>query len=261
MAVAFSSLGAALDFETVNSTVPVEGMAISNQYQAHFGMSFRRGDGGYPVIAKRGIPVAAFWDPSFNPPLCDDLLPADSRYSAMGNFFLADDGLMDSKRRVFLDFAQPVAQVGGYIYDVDSGGHVTITAFSDHGTNVLVEVIINAGDPGTGGSRSTPWSLSRATNDIQTVRLETDDNVGYDDFTSSFAPAPQSPATLELHMLAGIAVTGDVGRPYRIEYADYLTPTNWVGLTNLFLPSSPFLFIDTTSPNSPTRFYRAVSVP
>ena len=33
--------------------------------------------------------------------------------------------------------------------------------------------------------------------------------------------------------------------------------TTWTSLTNITLPSSPYLFIDTNSTSAPSRFYRA----
>ena len=50
-----------IDFESINGATPVEGVAISNQFQANFGISFRRRTAGkFPVIAKFGPPMAAF---------------------------------------------------------------------------------------------------------------------------------------------------------------------------------------------------------
>ena len=44
LAVTFSLPGesAVINFEQINGTIPFEGMAISNQFQAHYGISFRR---------------------------------------------------------------------------------------------------------------------------------------------------------------------------------------------------------------------------
>jgi hypothetical protein len=69
-------------------------------------------------------------------------------------------------------------------------------------------------------------------------------------------------ATLDLHFYAGITIDGVVGLNYRIDYAESLAPTtNWLGLTNLTLPSNPFLLFDIQSTNSSKRFYRAVLLP
>jgi hypothetical protein len=54
-------------------------------------------------------------------------------------------------------------------------------------------------------------------------------------------------------------VEGTVGAPYRLEYTEDVGEVGpWVTLTNLALPSSPYLYIDLGSTNSAKRFYRAV---
>ena len=62
----------------------------------------------------------------------------------------------------------------------------------------------------------------------------------------------------DLKFYAGITLGGTVGTTYRADYANALTgPTNWLLLTNLVLPYSPYLVIDPTSPGQGQRFYRA----
>jgi len=57
----------------------------------------------------------------------------------------------------------------------------------------------------------------------------------------------------------GLTITGSVGARYRIEYRDAL-PANgaWHVLTNVVLPSSPWLYFDREAFAHPRRFYRAV---
>ncbi len=70
---------------------------------------------------------------------------------------------------------------------------------------------------------------------------------------------PQTPAGLSVRLYAGLSVTGAVGSVYTIQYVTDLSETNnWLSLTNLVLPSSPYLFVDTTSPATFRRFYRAI---
>ena len=68
-------------------------------------------------------------------------------------------------------------------------------------------------------------------------------------------------AILSLQLYAGLIISGQVGDTYTIQYATSLTPssTNWTTLTSLVLPSSPYLYIDTSAPASAQRFYRAVT--
>lgn len=75
------------------------------------------------------------------------------------------------------------------------------------------------------------------------------------------------PATLlffgDLRHYAGTILAGPVGQQFRVDYADVVAPgtTNWQVLTNLALPSSPYLFIDPNSPGKAQRFYRAAPLP
>jgi hypothetical protein len=71
-----------------------------------------------------------------------------------------------------------------------------------------------------------------------------------------FAPAPDG--HVDLHMYAGLQVEGSVGCRYRIECAADPADTNWISVTNITLPTSPYLWFDLTSPTAPKRFYRAI---
>ena len=66
---------------------------------------------------------------------------------------------------------------------------------------------------------------------------------------------------LNLNMYAGLTIVGQVGGNYQIDYRNDLNNPNWTNLTNVVLPSSPYLFIDTASSQYSQRFYRAVLVP
>jgi hypothetical protein len=72
----------------------------------------------------------------------------------------------------------------------------------------------------------------------------------------------QTGPKLSIHMpsgYAGITVTGPVSNFYTIEATTNLASTNgWVGLTNVVLPASPWLYVDYASPGMARRFYRAV---
>jgi hypothetical protein len=59
-------------------------------------------------------------------------------------------------------------------------------------------------------------------------------------------------------MYAGLTLIGTVGSTNRIDFKNDLAASNWTALTNLVLPSSPYLFFDTSSPNATKRFYRVV---
>ena len=62
---------------------------------------------------------------------------------------------------------------------------------------------------------------------------------------------------------AGLDVYGTAGKSYRIEYVTdpHNNSNNWVPLTTLVLPASPYRWIDPGSINQPKRFYRSVELP
>jgi uncharacterized repeat protein (TIGR01451 family) len=73
---------------------------------------------------------------------------------------------------------------------------------------------------------------------------------------------PASLSVINLNLYAGLLIDGLVSRTYRIDYSTDLSNTNnWTTLTNLVLQTTPYLFIDTESPQAPHRFYRAVLMP
>lgn len=87
--------------------------------------------------------------------------------------------------------------------------------------------------------------------------------VGYADDLMFGTGAPADPTPqIDLHMFAGITLSGAPGRTYRLEWVDLLADTNdWHALTNIVLPVSPYLLIDYGSTNSGSRYYRATLLP
>ena len=68
--------------------------------------------------------------------------------------------------------------------------------------------------------------------------------------------APAYVTVASLAVRPTITIAGAVVKTYRIEYADILTPTNWMPLTNLVLTVSPQHHVDFTAEGQPRRFYR-----
>jgi hypothetical protein len=72
------------------------------------------------------------------------------------------------------------------------------------------------------------------------------------------------PARMGLQKQGGtttVSIQGTAATRYRLETTPSLPSTNWTVLTNLLLPSSTYLFQDTTSSNASNGFYRAVGTP
>jgi formylglycine-generating enzyme len=65
---------------------------------------------------------------------------------------------------------------------------------------------------------------------------------------------------LKAEVYAGITLTGMVSNTYLIEATmNPAIPNGWVALTNVVLPSSPWVFIDYASPGITQRFYRTIN--
>ena len=119
-----------------------------------------------------------------------------------------------------------------------------------------------------GGSLSYQWQLNGtniagATSSSLTVsNLNPAESGAYTVIVSNAAGNSVSTAAelslLSLNMYAGLTIVGQVGATYEIDYMNSLSNTNWNVLTNLVLPSSPYIYFDTSSPFSPSRFYRAL---
>ena len=73
--------------------------------------------------------------------------------------------------------------------------------------------------------------------------------------------AQLSVSFLEIESYAGIKLLGVVGRTYRIEATPANGPVNWQTLTNVVLPSNPYIWIDYGSPAAGQRLYRAAELP
>src|SRR6266481_695936 len=68
----------------------------------------------------------------------------------------------------------------------------------------------------------------------------------------------QTPPSLNLHLFAGVNVTGTVGNVYVVQSTTDLSQSNsWSSLAFVQLPATNFLFVDTTAPVAGNRFYRA----
>jgi len=76
------------------------------------------------------------------------------------------------------------------------------------------------------------------------------------------APDMQTPLDLTLSLCPAVRINGTVGNRTYVEYASILGgSTNWIGVTNFLLPSSPYLFIDLAATNANRRYYRAFQTP
>jgi len=73
---------------------------------------------------------------------------------------------------------------------------------------------------------------------------------------------PPESSLLSARLYPAVFLEGATGTTYRVEYVNSLTNAGmWTPLTNLTLPTTPYLLLDTTWTNSRQRFYRALTLP
>ena len=151
-----------LDFETVPGGTAAEGLEINTQFEDAFGVAFSLEDGTSPRLAEVGEPTTAF-EPNDTP-------DADT---GIGMFFLTDDGVLQGDSApppLIVTYTAPVDSASGVVLDIDYSETFTIQA-RDAADDVLEEIVISAGDDGTGNGNATPWGFRRSTPDVASIRF------------------------------------------------------------------------------------------
>ena len=67
---------------------------------------------------------------------------------------------------------------------------------------------------------------------------------------------PVTLASVDIKMFAGVIVNGPLGSNYLIQATSNLS--SWTTLTNVALPTQPYIYIDYSSPTNRQQIYRAV---
>jgi hypothetical protein len=76
---------------------------------------------------------------------------------------------------------------------------------------------------------------------------------------STNASEAGAPSSYSISLHPGITISGTIGAAYEVQYTTNLASGNWVNLTNIVLPSSPFLYFDPTPVSGQNRrFYKVV---
>jgi len=69
----------------------------------------------------------------------------------------------------------------------------------------------------------------------------------------------QTPPSLDLHLFAGVNITGSTGAVYAVQCTTDVAQSNsWTTLAMVQLPTTNHLWVDTSAPVGDRRFYRAV---
>jgi formylglycine-generating enzyme required for sulfatase activity len=150
------------------------------------------------------------------------------------------------------DYTMPTATAAvtnGFVIDI------TVT-YGGSGYTAAPEVSILGG----GGSGATARAVitNGSVADVEMISA----GAGYTS-VPLVAFAPPLPSSLEaIQMVPMLTLVGTVGSANQIQYRPDLGDTNaWTTLTNFVLSKSPTLFVDTSAPPAPKRFYRVVNLP
>lgn len=143
-----------IDFESFpDGTVPFDGMIISDQFQAEFGLTFSLENGQLPRLAQVGAPTTAFQSTLGS----DTPLPNQE----IGEYFLTDDGQLSGtfSPPIILTFQFPIDSFAGCILDMDGGESFIIHARDEFDEIILADTIYD-GDIGTGDGLATCWGFN-----------------------------------------------------------------------------------------------------
>ncbi|HYG35814.1 MAG TPA: hypothetical protein VEC99_13570 [Clostridia bacterium] len=186
-----------------------------------------------------------------------------------------------------LDFYVPCDQTllagvaDNYISDNGGSAIFALTKTGNPATPVIekgpVSITVSPGDIATFtviASSSLPlgfqWRFNNteipgATNAVLTIPSVSTTDVGsYDTMViNAFGTNISNPARLailDLKRVAAVFLDGPVGSNYRIEFTPAVEPADWQVLTNITIPSRPYIYVDYESSGKPERFYRATPI-
>jgi hypothetical protein len=165
-----------------------------------------------------------------------------------------------------LRIANGIVDLGAYEYQGPLAPPIITTSLTNmtvsSGDGVTLTVGVSGTPPFTYQWFCNGLPIGDATNATLTIASFGAANVGTYTVTVSNAAGsatsqPVMLASVDLQMFAGVVVNGPLGSNYLIQ-ATPTVQTNWVTLTNLALPTQPYVFIDYSSPTNRQQFYRAV---
>jgi N-acetylneuraminic acid mutarotase len=118
----------------------------------------------------------------------------------------------------------------------------------------------------TGGNLSYQWQLNGtniagANANSLTITNVSSTNIGVysvivNNAAGSVTSSSVTLASVDIRMFAGVIVNGPLGSNYLIQATSNLL-SGWTTLTNVALPTQPYIYIDYSSPTNSQQFYRA----
>jgi hypothetical protein len=132
---------------------------------------------------------------------------------------------------------------------VSPNGSVTLSVAATGGSLSYQWQLNGANITGANGASLTITNFSAANIGVYTVTV----NNAAGSLTSSSVTV----ATVDIKLFAGVIINGPLGSNYLIQATSNLL-SSWTTLTNVALPSQPYIYIDYSSPTNSRQFYRAV---
>jgi len=161
-----------IDFESFPDGSPLtEGTIIHDQYAVTpYWVTFELvgvDPSVGPTHANVGPPATAFWGVDGETTDCSSdttMWDKPRNTENVGCWFLTDNDTVAEGLgyTLLVTYTQPVTWASGDILDVDFGEEWTVTARACD-ESILGQVVIAAGDAGTGNGKATPWQLSSET--------------------------------------------------------------------------------------------------
>ena len=138
---------------------------------------------------------------------------------------------------------------------VAPGGTATLTVGATGATSYQWQFnganIANGG--GISGATSATLTITGASaSNVGRYRVRVSNGAG--SLYSTSAPL----ALVGINFYPTVSITGKIGDTYRVDYATAVAPTTWLPLSTNLLTASPQLVVDSSSPGSNSRYYRAV---
>ena len=156
---------------------------------------------------------------------------------------------------------------------VSNGTALTVVVVPTIATNPVSATVSPGGTvtlsvSANGGVLSYQWqcngtNIAGATGATLTITNVSAPNIGVytvivNNVAGSVTSMDVTLASMDIKLFAGIIVNGPLGSNYLIKATSDLSGSNWTTLTNVALPTQPYIFIDYNSPSNSRQFYRAV---
>jgi hypothetical protein len=208
-----------IDFESIPGIgTPVDRMEINTHFLTTAGVVFTRADGSFPKIARVGAPATAFNGPGGSDG------PAVGQ--PVGQYFLTDnEDFENAGPALLIDFVSgPVDFAAGEILDIDVAESWIVTAIDLTDVDMdgtpeeteLASLTLDTSTPGAGDGLATPWSFTRASPDVDRIRIELDGpgsgiGVAFDNFSfsSTGVALPPSEEVIDFEAIPGLATPRD----------------------------------------------------